>query len=120
MSIDVYHCMNCGDRWTHGGMRDSFVRAAQHTEEMKHLVLVGDMDILQAQYERIQAGEALPSPNDANDPRPQPVDEVSPQQTQAVSKKLGISTEEAERLLIRLRELFGETLPQPEGRVEAW
>lgn len=69
MSIDVYQCMNCGKRWTHGGMRDSFITAAHHTENDKHIVLVGDMDKLQAQFERISAGkEGMPRFNDNNNP----------------------------------------------------
>lgn len=74
-TIDVYQCMNCGDRWVHGGLRDSFIRAANHFEETRgapeggHIVLVGEIDALQAQYEAIKAGkQGMPVFNDNNNP----------------------------------------------------
>lgn len=139
--MDIYQCMHCGDRWAHGGMRDSFVRAATHAEETRgnpegmHMVLVGDLDRLEAQYERIQSGqEKFPSFNDQNDPTPRPEPPpMPPEQLRVIAKKLGTSNiDEVQAFVQKMRELLEppeddgyfqsalEDIPPKGGKVDIW
>ncbi len=60
--MDIYQCMGCGERWTHGGLRESMIAVAQHQEQFGHLVLVGEIDNLAELYKKAQNGTTIAIP----------------------------------------------------------
>lgn len=124
--MDIYQCMTCGERWPHGGVRENFITVAQHADETRgrpegmHLVLVGDMDALAAQWQRARAGEAIVMPNDGNTPYvqlPPPPPPIPEHELSAFAKNLGLTDIDKVRRFIR--ELFVVESATPPGPVSA-
>lgn len=68
--MDIYQCMDCGERWTHGGLQQSMSEVAQHVDMLRHQVLVGEIDQLAEMRRQVLAGKSFRAPSQNPNPIP--------------------------------------------------